>query len=251
MIQLWCQQYGGKFHNLRIPNVFGPFCKPNYNSFVATFCYNLCNGKDIKVTNDDTVNLVYVNDVVEEFKNCIDGKTQSFKTTEMTVSDVSELLTYFSNCYFDDGRIPDLNNNFDRNLFNTFISYIPTDKRLLKTELHNDERGSLTELAKVDSSEGQVFFSTTNKGYIRGEHFHMRKFERFCVVDGAAAIRIRKLGTDDIQEYRVSGNNIEIIDMPVLHTHDIKNIGNDKLTTIFWISELYDKDNPDTYGEIV
>ena len=251
MIQLWCQQYGGKFHNLRIPNVFGPFCKPNYNSFVATFCYNLCNGKDIKVTNDDTVNLVYVNDVVEEFKNCIDGKTQSFKTTEMTVSDVSELLTYFSNCYFDDGRIPDLNNDFDRNLFNTFISYIPTDKRLLKTELHNDERGSLTELAKVDSSEGQVFFSTTNKGYIRGEHFHMRKFERFCVVDGEASIRIRKLGTDDIQEYRVSGDNIEIIDMPVLHTHDIKNIGNDKLTTIFWISELYDKNNPDTYGEIV
>ena len=193
--------------------------------------------------------MVYVNDVVEEFKNCIDGKTQSFKTTEMTVSNVSELLTYFSNCYFDDGRIPDLNNNFDRNLFNTFISYIPTDKRLLKTELHNDERGSLTELAKVDSSEGQVFFSTTNKGYVRGEHFHMRKFERFCVVDGEAAIRIRKLGTDDIQEYRVSGDNIEIIDMPVLHTHDIKNIGNDKLTTIFWISELYNKDNPDTYEE--
>ena len=249
MIQLWCQQYGGKFHNLRIPNVFGPFCKPNYNSFVATFCYNLCNGKDIKVTNDDTVNLVYVNDVVEEFKNCIDGKTQSFKTTEMTVSDVSELLTYFSNCYFDDGRIPDLNNNFDRNLFNTFISYIPNDKRLLKTELHGDERGSLTELTKVDSSEGQVFFSTTNKGYVRGQHFHMRKFERFCVVDGKAIIRIRKMGSDEVCEYEVSGDDIKVIDMPVLHTHNLENIGNNKLTTVFWISEIYDDKNPDTFFE--
>tara|TARA_Y100001963_G_scaffold75332_1_gene104576 strand:+ start:3077 stop:4147 length:1071 start_codon:yes stop_codon:yes gene_type:complete len=251
MIQNWCQQYGGKFYNLRIPNVFGPFCKPNYNSFIATFCYNLCNDKDIKITNDGTVNLIYVNDVVEEFKNCIEGKPKSFKTTEMMVSDVSELLSYFNNCYFEDGRIPNLNNDFDRNLFNTFISYIPHNKRLIKTQLHSDDRGSLTELAKVDSSEGQVFFSTTNKGYIRGEHFHMRKFERFCVVDGEAIIRIRKLGTEDTQEYRVSGDNIEIIDMPIWYTHNIENIGNNKLTTIFWISELYNENNPDTYGEKV
>ena len=122
---------------------------------------------------------------------------------------------------------------------------------MIKTELHSDERGSLTELVKVDSSEGQVFFSTTNKGYVRGEHFHMRKFERFCVVDGEAVIRIRKLGTDDIQEYQVSGDEIKIIDMPILYTHNIENTGDDKLTTIFWISELYDKDKPDTYGEIV
>jgi UDP-2-acetamido-2,6-beta-L-arabino-hexul-4-ose reductase len=251
MIQNWCQQYGGKFYNLRIPNVFGPFCKPNYNSFIATFCHNLCNDKNIKIVNDSMVNLIYVNDVVEEFKNCIKGKKQSFKTTEMMVSDAKELLSYFNNCYFEDGRIPNLNNNFDRNLFNTFISYIPHNKRLIKTELHSDDRGSLTELTKVDSSEGQVFFSTTNKGYVRGEHFHMRKFERFCVVDGKAVIRIRKLGTDDVQEYQVSGDDIKIIDMPVLHTHNIQNIGNDKLTTIFWISEIYDKDNPDTYWENV
>jgi len=251
MIQNWCQQYGGKFYNLRIPNVFGPFCKPNYNSFIATFCYNLCNDEDIKITNDSTVNLIYVNDVVQEFKNCIEGKTQAFKTTEITVSDVSKLLTYFSNCYFDDGRIPDLNNDFDRNLFNTFISYIPTDKRLLKTELHSDERGSLTELAKVDLSEGQVFFSTTNKGYVRGQHFHMRKFERFCVVDGKAVIRIRKMGSDKVYEYEVSGDDIKVIDMPVLHTHNIENIGKEKLTAVFWISEIYDDKNPDTFFEEV
>ena len=134
---------------------------------------------------------------------------------------------------------------------NTFISYIPTDKRLLKTELHSDDRGSLTELAKVDSSEGQVFFSTTNKGYVRGQHFHMRKFERFCVVDGKAVIRIRKMGSDKVYEYEVSGDDIKVIDMPVLHTHNIEKIGKEKLTAVFWISEIYDDKNPDTFFEEV
>ena len=217
MIQLWCQQYGGKFYNLRIPNVFGPFCKPNYNSFVATFCHNLCNEKSIEVKSNKMVNLIYVGDVVKEFKNCIEGKFQPFEFTEIKVSDVAKSLTYFKKYYFDEGRVPNLNNRFDRNLFNTFISYIPNGKRLLSTELHNDERGSLTELVKVDSSEGQVFFSTTNPGYVRGEHFHMRKFERFCVVYGDAIIRIRKLGTDDVQEYNVSGNEIKVIDLSLIH----------------------------------
>ena len=167
------------------------------------------------------------------------------------VSDVLEKLNYYKEYYFGEGRVPDLNDDFERNLFNTFISYIPHDKRLIKTELHSDERGSLTELAKVDSSEGQVFFSTTNKGYVRGEHFHMRKFERFCVVDGDAIIRIRKLGTDDTQEYKVSGDEIKIIDMPIMYTHNIENVGDNKLTTIFWISELYDENNPDTFYEKV
>ena len=122
---------------------------------------------------------------------------------------------------------------------------------MLKTELHSDERGSLTELAKVDLSEGQVFFSTTTKGYVRGQHFHMRKFERFCVVDGKAVIRIRKMGSDKVYEYEVSGDDIKVIDMPVLHTHNIENIGKEKLTAVFWISEIYDDKNPDTFFEEV
>jgi len=254
MIQQWCQQYGGKFYNIRIPNVFGPFCKPNYNSFVATFCHKVCNNETPEITNDNEVNLMYVNDVVEIFKYYIDEKIvndTSLPYINIKVSDVLEKLNYYKEYYFGEGRVPDLNDDFERNLFNTFISYIPHDKRLIKTELHSDERGSLTELAKVDSSEGQVFFSTTNKGYVRGEHFHMRKFERFCVVDGDAIIRIRKLGTDDTQEYKVSGDEIKIIDMPIMYTHNIENVGDNKLTTIFWISELYDENNPDTFYEKV
>ena len=135
--------------------------------------------------------------------------------------------------------------------FNTFITYLNDGDRLLSTELHSDERGSLTELARVDSSEGQVFFSNTNSGYVRGNHFHMRKFERFCVVNGDAVIRIRKIGSDNVREYKVSGDNIKVIDMPILHTHNIENTSNKKLTTIFWISELYDETNPDTFYEKV
>ena len=251
IIQLWCQQYGGKFYNLRIPNVFGPFCKPNYNSFVATFCHNLCSGKDVKVTEDKYINLIYVNDVVEEFKKCIGGDEPSFRTSEILVSEVAERLSYFRDSYFDGGMIPKIDTTFDLNLFNTFLSYVPHKKRLIDTELFSDERGSLTELAKVDGSEGQVFFSTTNPGKVRGEHFHMRKFERFCVVDGEATIRIRKMGSKKPYEYKVSGDDIKVIDMPLLYTHNIENTGKKKLTTVFWINEIFNKQDADTYGEKV
>ena len=251
VIQLWSQQYGGKFYNLRIPNVFGPFCKPNYNSFVATFCHNVCSGKDLKVTEDKYINLIYVNDVVEEFKKCIEGDEPSFRTSEILVSEVAERLSYFRDSYFNGGMIPKIDTTFDLNLFNTFLSYVPHKKRLIGTELFSDERGSLTELAKVDGSEGQVFFSTTNPGKVRGEHFHMRKFERFCVVDGEATIRIRKLGSKKPYEYKVSGDDIKVIDMPLLYTHNIENTGKKKLTTVFWINEIFNKQDTDTYGEKV
>ena len=147
--------------------------------------------------------------------------------------------------------IPKIDTTFDLNLFNTFLSYVPHKKRLIDTELFSDERGSLTELAKVDGSEGQVFFSTTNPGKVRGEHFHMRKFERFCVVDGEATIRIRKMGSKKPYEYKVSGDDIKVIDMPLLYTHNIENTGKKKLTTVFWINEIFNKQDADTYGEKV
>ena len=153
MIQNWCQQYGGKFYNLRIPNVFGPFCKPNYNSFVATFCDKICDGVKPDIKNDSDVNLIYVRDVVEQLKNCVNGDDYEFKTTKVKVSEVAEQLYYYKDVYFNEGKIPNLNNDFDRNLFNTFITYLDDDVRLLDTELHEDDRGSLTELLRCDSSE--------------------------------------------------------------------------------------------------
>ena len=130
LIQNWCELYDNIFYNLRIPNVFGPFCKPNYNSFVATFCNEVCNDGKPTIINDSVVKLVYINDVVDMFKKCIDRNKFEFKTTDIKVSQVLEKLNYYKKYYFSEGRVPNINDNFDRNLFNTFISYIPNDKRM-------------------------------------------------------------------------------------------------------------------------
>ena len=251
MIQNWCQQYGGKFYNLRIPNVFGPFCKPNYNSFVATFCDKICRGDEPVILEDNSVDLIYVKDVVEQFKNCINGNSYEFKTTKVKVSEIAKQLHYYKDVYFSEGKIPNLSDNFYRNLFNTFISYLHDDDRLLNTEINIDDRGSLMELLRCDSSEGQLFFSTTNPNYIRGEHFHMTKFERFCVIEGEAKIRMRKMGDNKIKEYHVSGKNVQLFDTPVMYTHNIENVGDSKMVAVFWVSKLLDKNDIDTYWENV
>tara|TARA_R110002012_G_scaffold297055_2_gene494868 strand:- start:154 stop:1224 length:1071 start_codon:yes stop_codon:yes gene_type:complete len=251
MIQTWCQQYGGKFYNLRIPNVFGPFCKPNYNSFVATFCDKISKGKDVNLIKDNNVNLIYVKDVVEQFKNCIRTGKYHFNSTQVKVSEVAKQLSHYKNDYFGEAKIPNLNNSFYRNLFNTFISYLNNDDRLLKTKLHTDDRGSLTELLRCNSSEGQLFFSTTNPNYVRGQHFHMTKFERFCVIKGNAKISMRKMGSDKIKDYIVSGDDIKLFDTPVMYTHNIENIGSGDMVAIFWVSKLLNENDVDTYWEDV
>jgi len=248
---------------LRIPNVFGPFCKPNYNSFVATFCHKLCNDEEPEIINDGTVQLIHVSELIYTFVDIInnaifdDELLEDWQVTGVDVSEVLEQLKYYKDTYLTEGRIPTISDNFEKDLFNTFVNYIPKDKRLIDTVMHSDDRGDLTEIVKVDGSEGQVFFSTTNPGFTRGNHVHFRKFERFCVIDGEAIITLRRIGEDSkgIQypklEYKVSGDKIQFIDMPVGYTHSIKNIGKNILTTVFWISELYDEDDPDTYFEEV
>jgi UDP-2-acetamido-2,6-beta-L-arabino-hexul-4-ose reductase len=122
---------------------------------------------------------------------------------------------------------------------------------LLPIELHKDERGSLFELLRTDSSEGQIFFSTTNPNYIRGQHFHMRKFERFCVIKGNARISMRKLGDDEVHNYYVNGDDIKVFDTPVMYTHNIENVGNEEMVAVFWVSKLLNKNDIDTYWEDV
>ncbi len=251
MIQNWCQQYGGKFYNLRIPNVFGAFCKPNYNSFVTTMCYKVCKSESVEITKDNDINLVYVKDVVQQFKNCINNDKYEFNSTTISIRQILKKLQYYKDVYFNDAKIPNLNSDFDRNLFNTFISYLDEKDRLLSTELHKDERGSLFELLRTDSSEGQIFFSTTNPNYVRGQHFHMTKFERFCVIEGEAKIRMRKMGSKKVTEYYVSGEDIKLFDTPVMYTHNIENIGKDKMVAVFWVSKLLDENDVDTYWENV
>ena len=238
--------------SIRIPNVFGPFCKPNYNSFVATFCHKLCNDEEPEVMVDNIVQLTFVTDVVKMFIEQIETDTINPLPHEfIKVTEVLEMLKGYKAQYGFGGKIPNLDTNFKKHLFNTFRSYMNHEDRLFPTITHSDDRGDLAELVNVDMSEGLVFTSFTNPGYIRGQHFHTRKFERFCVLDGEAVIRLRKIDSDDIIEYEVSGDEIQFIDMPIFYTHNIENVGKTQMRAIFWVSEKHIPEDPDTYAEPV
>ena len=241
----------GNHKTLKLPNVFGPFGKPNYNSFVATFCHKLCNGEEPKIIQDNSVELIFVTDFFWLFISIINGEDVSLNTKKIKVTEVLKMLNDYKTQYGFGGKIPKLDTDFKKHLFNTFRSYMNHEDRLFPTITHSDQRGELAELVNVDMSEGLVFTSFTNPTYVRGEHFHTRKFERFCVLDGKAIIRLRKIGTDEVIEYKVSGDEIQFIDMPTFYTHNIENVGKTQMRAIFWVSEKYVEDDPDTYYEKV
>ena len=242
ILKKYCDSKLTKFEKYKIPNIFGPFGKHNYNSFINTFCFNIIN--DIPCTyNNALVPLSYVYDVAR----VIDNQTTDYNTYNAIVSDVYFLLKQFHEDY-SEGIIPHLKYSFTRNLFNTYRGFTSC---LFKFNNYEDDRGNLMELVKSKGSPTQIFYSTTKPGVTRGEHFHFNKIERFCVLEGEAKITMRKIGTDKITEYIINGGSNQVIDMPILHTHDITNIGNNNLICVFWVDEIYDNNNPDTYYEKV
>ena len=253
----WAATSNGISTILIIPNVFGAFCKPHYNSAVATFCYQLSHDQIPEIQIDAELPLIYVNDLVDIIYQNIISKL-SEKTMEVVVpatvyrkvSDILHQLHNFKNDYLTSDLIPELKTAFDVALFNTFRSYIDYSYYPHKISIKADERGYLVENIKSKSA-GQTFFSVTNPGIIRGNHYHFRKFERFCVISGEAVIRLRKIDTQEVVEYRVSGEEPAFIDIPIYHTHNIENIGTSKLLTIFWCNEFYNPNDSDTYFENV
>ena len=243
------------FINLVIPNVFGPYCKPNYNSFIATFCHNSLNKIENIIKKNKNVPLIYIDNLVQQIIQKIKvNSSNEFKVVEdinIKVKEVKDIIDDFNEAYIKNGNIPDLNNPFKINLFNTFHSYIepenffPRNHRLIK-----DDRGSFSEILK-SSSKGQVSFSVTNPGHMRGNHFHTRKIERFSVIEGEAEINIKKIGSDKRYSFNLSGKNPCYVDMQVWYTHNIKNIGDSKLITLFWINEFYNENDSDTFFEKV
>ena len=171
-------------------------------------------------------------------------------TEVINVSQLLAKLTQFKDLYYDKNVIPPLNNNFDVSLFNTFRCFIDSTHYPFFLETKEDDRGFLVEIIK-EHVGGQNFYSVTKPGITRGNHFHTRKIERFCVVSGSASIKLRKIGTDDIVEYIVDGQKPCTIDMPIWHTHNITNIGNNELQTLFWTNEIFNPNDPDTYYEIL
>ena len=252
----WVNRSQGKFTGMVIPNVYGPFGNPFYNSFIATFCHLLTHGGQPTIETDSMVKLIFVDDVVKIIIDVI--RTQSENnlfyvphTDEREVSDVLAILEHYKDTYYNEGVIPALSSRFEINLFNTFRSYIDCEQHFpVKFIKHADQRGTFTEIIRLNVG-GQVSFSVTLPGITRGNHFHTHKIERFAVIKGNALIQLRRMGTDKVIEFYLSGDVPAYVDMPIWYTHNIQNIGSDELYTIFWINEFFDPNNPDTYFENV
>ena len=251
----WAVKSGSNFKGLIIPNVFGAFGVPFYNSVVSTFCHQLVQNEIPKIENDVILNLIYVDDLVKTIIDLIEVDSIEDINVDYTdsykVSELLEILNVFKAKYFENGQIPRFNNQFEVNLFNTFRSYFNYGSYFpVKYKNNIDERGNFVEIIKLETG-GQVSFSTTKGGVTRGNHFHTRKIERFSVIKGKALIQLRKIGSTQVYDFYLSGDNPAYVDMPIWYTHNIKNIGEEELYTMFWINEFYDANDPDTYFEIV
>lgn len=248
----WANEVGGKVTGMIIPNVFGAFGKPFYNSFVATFCHQLTHGETPTVANDGEVNLIYVQELVEVIISEINEGVSKPElviphTTTKKVTEVLALLEDYKEKYFDRGEMPALNTVFEVNLFNTYRSFIDHKSFFpVKFTQHTDPRGAFVEVIRLGIG-GQVSFSTTVPGITRGNHYHTRKIERFAVIKGKALIQLRKIDSEEVLNFELDGAEPAYVDMPIWYTHNIKNTGNEELYTIFWINELYNPEDADTY----
>jgi UDP-2-acetamido-2,6-beta-L-arabino-hexul-4-ose reductase len=263
LLEKWASRNNARFTGLVIPNVFGSFGNPYYNSVIATFCHQLTHNETPKIEIDGEIKLIYVSELVQEIITRIEGmQQQSTKkpvielvqvpfTSQIKVSELLTLLQEMKVNYFEKGEIPAIAEPFKRNLFITFLTYIDhTTFFPFKLKLNTDQRGSFVETVKLNSG-GQVSFSTTVPGITRGNHFHTRKVERFAVIKGKALIQLRRIGTSEVLNFELSGDQPSFVDMPIWYTHNIKNIGDEELYTIFWINEFFSPDDADTYFENV
>ncbi len=252
----WAERNHAKYTGLIIPNVFGPFGNPYYNSVVATFCHQLTHNETPKIEVDGEIKLIYINELVVEILMHIDESSSNTShhipaTSSIKVSALLDKLNQFKTDYFEKGIIPCLDKPFDRNLFNTFLCYVDHKSFFpFRLKKNTDNRGSFIETIKLQSG-GQVSFSTTVPGITRGNHFHIRKAERFAVIKGKALIELRRIGTNNVFSFELDGQYPSFVDMPIWYTHNITNIGDEELYTIFWINEHFVAEDPDTYFETV
>jgi len=252
----WAKKANAAFTGMIIPNVFGPFGHPYYNSVVATFSHQIANGETPKIDVDGQLKLIFVGELVAEIITIIQTKTNEAQlfvehTHEIKVSEILALLQHYKSVYQDKGEIPSIHNTFELNLFNTFRCYMNIKEHFpVKFTQHTDPRGSFVEVVRLGVG-GQVSFSTTVPGITRGNHYHTRKIERFAVIKGKALIQLRKIGTDEVLDFYLDGEEPAYVDMPIWYTHNIKNIGDEILYTNFWINEFYDENDADTFFENV
>src|SRR5690554_2604531 len=237
----------------RFPNVFGKWARPNYNSAVATFSHNIANNLPITVNDPNVVmNLVYIDDVVNELISALDNK-QNEKggfcyvepVRQVKLGEIVDLLYSFKKSR-EDRSIPNMSDEFTKKLYSNYLSYLPTNKFNYDLKMNIDDRGSFTEFIKT-KDRGQVSINISKPGVTKGNHWHHTKNEKFLVVSGKGVIRFRKINTEEVIEYHVSGEKLEVIDIPVGYTHNIENLGNTDMVTVMWVNEIFDPNNPDTF----
>jgi UDP-2-acetamido-2,6-beta-L-arabino-hexul-4-ose reductase len=247
------EETGARVYVYRFPNVFGKWCRPNYNSAVATFCYNIAHDLPIQVNDPNVImTLVYIDDVVKELIAALEGhpnKEGDFckVPTEhrITLGEIVDLIYSFKKSR-QNLQVPDLSDAFTKKLYSTYLSYLPEDQFSYPLKMNVDERGSFTEFLK-SPDRGQVSVNISKPGITKGNHWHHTKNEKFLVVEGQGVIRFRKIDEDKVYEYFVSGDKLEVVDIPVGYTHNIENLGETDMVTIMWANEVFDPEKPDTY----
>lgn len=259
MMLAYGKETGASVYIYRFPNVFGKWCRPNYNSAVATFCHNIAHGLPIQVNDRSTrMCLVYIDDVVEELLRALDGqpniKEDGYCSVpivhETTLGEIVDLLYGFRESR-KNLMVPDMTpGSFEKKLYSTYLSYLPKDGFSYPLIMHEDARGSFTEILK-SADRGQVSVNISKPGVTKGNHWHQSKNEKFVVVSGSGFIRFRQYGEDEIIEYPVSGENLEVVDIPTGYVHEIVNTGTTDMVTLMWCNECYDSERPDTIAEKV
>jgi UDP-2-acetamido-2,6-beta-L-arabino-hexul-4-ose reductase len=248
------EETGARVFVYRLPNVFGKWCRPYYNSVVTTWCHDIARGLPIQINNPGIeLNLVYIDDVVDQFINALkvsvqkgaDGFAFVPRSFKIKLGQLADMLYSFK-----ESRkslvVPNFESDFERFLYATYISYLPHDDFGYSLEMKHDNRGWLAEFIK-SKQFGQIFVSRTKPGITRGNHWHHTKIEKFLVIDGEAAIKFRKFNTDEVIEYNVSGEKLQVLDIPAGYTHSITNAGQTDVLTLFWTDEIFNTDKPDTY----
>lgn len=252
------RETGAKVLVYRFPNVFGKWCRPNYNSAVATFCHNIAHGLPIRVNDPSVVmHLVYIDDVVDELIGALSGdehRAGAFCEVpvvhEITLGGIVDLLYSFRDMQ-QDLEVPDLGDAFTKKLYSTYLSYLPKERFCYPLKMNVDNRGSFTEIIRTPD-RGQFSVNISKPGITKGEHWHHTKNEKFVVVSGHGLVQLRKIGTDEVINFEVCGEKMEVVEMIPGYTHNIINLSDtEDLVTFMWANEAFNPERPDTYFEPV
>lgn len=252
-VNKYLEKNGTEIFVYRLPNLFGKWSKPNYNSVVATYCYNIARDIEIHINNPTAVlELAYIDDVLEEFIKALEGNpTNNNERCFVPVTHKIELgnLAEKIACFKESRKsltVPTMSDELTKKLYSTYLSFLPEDSFSYDLKMNIDERGSFTEFLRTPD-RGQISVNISKSGITKGNHWHHTKNEKFLVVSGEGLIRFRNINSEEVIEYKVNGNELQVVDIPTGYTHSIVNLGETDLVTVMWVNESFNPNKPDTH----